>query len=62
MQKAMNFNDIVIASVKKGDNRIPFCCMSRDDAKNTIKNSKLNEKKWIVIHFFHNIKMRDKTT
>ena len=36
--------------------------MSRDDAKNTIKNSKLNEKKWIAIHFFYNIKMRDKTT
>ena len=62
MQKAMNFNNVVIASVKKGDYRIPFCCMSRDDAKNTIKNFNLNEKKWIAIHFFLNIKMGDKTT
>ena len=44
MQKAMNFNDGVIVSVKGNDYRIRFWYMSKDDAINIVKNSNLNEK------------------
>ena len=44
MQKAMTFNDVAIVSVKRSDNRIHFWYMSKDDAINIMKNSKLNEK------------------
>ena len=37
MQKAVNFNDVAIASVKGSEYRIHFCCMSKDDATNIIK-------------------------
>ena len=32
MQKAMNYNDIAIVSIKGRDYRIHFWCMSKDDA------------------------------
>ena len=44
MQKAINFNDIAIFSVKGSDYRIHFWYMSKDDAMNIMKNSDLNEK------------------
>ena len=44
MQKAMNFNDVAIVSVKRNDYRIPFWYMSKDDAISIINNSSLNEK------------------
>ena len=47
MQKAMNFNDVPTVSVKGNDYRIQFSYMNKDDAINTMKNSDLNEKKWI---------------
>ena len=44
MQKAMNFNDFAIVSIKGNDYRIHFWYMSKDDAINTMKNTSLNEK------------------
>ena len=43
MQKAMNFNDVAIVSVKGSDYRIHFCYMSKDDAINVMKNSDLKK-------------------
>ena len=52
MQKAMNVNDVAIVSVKGSDYKIHFWYMSKDDARNIMKTSNLNEKKWIIINFF----------
>ena len=43
MQKALNFNDVAIVSVK-GNDRIHFGCMNKDDAISIMNNSSLNEK------------------
>ena len=48
MQKAMNLNDIAIASVKGSDYRIHFWYMSKNDAINIMKNSNLNEKRVLL--------------
>ena len=42
MQKAMNFNDVAIVSVKQSDYRIHFWCMSKGDAINIMNNSNLD--------------------
>ena len=39
MQKAMNFNDVAIFSVKGSDYRIHFLYMNKDDAINIMANS-----------------------
>ena len=44
MQKALNFNDFAIVFNKESNYRIHFWYMSKDDAINIMKNSKLNEK------------------
>ena len=44
MQKAMNFNDVAIVSVKGNDYRIHFWYISKDEAINIMHNSSLNEK------------------
>ena len=44
MQKAMNFNDVDIVSVRGSDYRIRFWHMSKNDAISTMSNSTLNEK------------------
>ena len=44
MQKARNFNDDAIVSIKGSDYRNNFCYMSKDDAINIMKNSHLNAK------------------
>ena len=44
MQKARNFNDVTIASIKENDYRIHFWYMSKDDAISIMNNSSLNEK------------------
>ena len=44
MQKAMNFNDVPIVSIREKDYRINFWYISIDDAINIINNSSLNEK------------------
>ena len=62
MQKAMNFNDVAIVSVKICDYIIHFWYMTKDDLINIINNSNLSEKKWIIInHFLSYIKMSDTT-
>ena len=44
MQKATNFNDVAIVSIKDNDYRIQFSYMSKDDAISIMNNSSLNEK------------------
>ena len=44
MQKAINFNDVSIGSVKGSDYRIYFWYMSKNDAINIMKSSNLNGK------------------
>ena len=44
MQKAMNFNDFAIVSIKGNDYRFHFWYMSKDDAIILMNNSSLNEK------------------
>ena len=44
MQKAINFNNVAVASVKGSDYRIHFWYMNKNDAINIMKNSKLHEK------------------
>ena len=44
MQKAMNFNDIAIVSIKGNHYRIHFWYVSKDDAISIMNNSNLNEK------------------
>ena len=44
MQKAMNFNDVAVLSVKGSDYRIYFWYMRKNDAINIMKNSNFHEK------------------
>ena len=44
MQKAMNFNDVAIVSIKRNHYRIHFWDMSKDDAISIMNNSSLNKK------------------
>ena len=44
MQKGMNFNDVVIVSIKGNDYGIHFWYTSKDDPMSIMKNSNLNEK------------------
>ena len=44
MQKARNFNDVAIVSIKGSDYSIHFWYMSKDGAINIMKTSYLNEK------------------
>ena len=46
MQKAMSFDDVVIASIKGSGYRIHFWYMSKDDAINIMKN--LNKKRGLL--------------
>ena len=48
MQKAVNFNDVAIVSIKENDCRIHFWYMSNDGAINIMKTSNLNEKSGLV--------------
>ena len=43
IQKAMNFNDVTIVSIKGNDYRIHLWCMSKNDAINITKNSNLKK-------------------
>ena len=51
IQKATNFNDVAIVSVKGSDYRIHFWYMSKDDAINIIKNFDLNRKSGLLKFF-----------
>ena len=44
MQKALNFNDAAIVSIKGNDYTVHFWYMSKDDSINIKNNSNLNEK------------------
>ena len=44
MQKAMNFDDVAIVSIKGNDYRIHFFYMRKDDAISIMNNSSLHEK------------------
>ena len=44
MQKAMNFNDVAIVSIKGNDYRIHIWYMSKDDAISIMNNSEINLK------------------
>ena len=48
MQKAMNFNDVAIVSIKGNNYRIHFCYMSKDDGISIMNNSSLNKK----LHYY----------
>ena len=48
MQKARNFNDIALVSVKGSDYRTNFWYMSKNYAINKMKNSKLYEKSGLL--------------
>ena len=52
MQKAMNFNDAVIVSIKGNNYRIHFWYMSKNDAINLRNNSSFNEKTGSLQIFF----------
>ena len=52
MQKAMNFNDVAIVSIKGNDYRIHFWYMSKIDAINIMNNFSISEKKGNIIIFF----------
>ena len=42
MQKAINFNDVAIVSIKGSDYRIHFWYMTKDEAISIMHNSNLN--------------------
>ena len=52
MQKAINFIDVAIVSVKGSDYRIYFWYLSKDDAINIMQNSDLNEKNGLIYNSF----------
>ena len=52
MQKAMNFNDAAIVSIKGNNYRIHFWYMSKDDAISIMKDSDLNETSGLLYTFF----------
>ena len=55
VQKAMNFNDVAVVSVKGSNYRILFWYMSKDGGINIMNNLDLNDKNGNVIFFFHYI-------
>ena len=55
MQKAISFNAVAIVSIKGSDYKIHFCYMNKYDAIRIMNNSNLDEKKKIIINFFHYI-------
>ena len=48
MQKAMNYNDVGIVSVKDNDYRNQFWYMSKNDAISIMNNFNLNEKTGVL--------------
>ena len=48
MQRAINFNDVTVVSIKRNDYRIHFWCMSKKDAIVLMTNSNLNDKNGIL--------------
>ena len=52
MQKAVDFNDVAIVSIKGNDYGIHFWYMSQDEAISVMHNSSLNEKTGLLKKFF----------
>ena len=48
MQKAINFNDVAIVSVKGSNYRIHFWYMSKDDPISIMDSSDLNDKNGVL--------------
>ena len=48
MQKAMNFNDVAIVSIKRSNYRSHFSYMSKNDAMNIMNNYNLNQKSGVL--------------
>ena len=48
IQKAMNFNDIAIVSIKESDYRNHVWYVSKNDAINIMNNSNLNDKSGVL--------------
>ena len=48
MEKAMNFNDVTIVSIKGTNYRIDFWYTSKDDTINIMSNSNLNDKRGVL--------------
>ena len=48
IQKAMNFNDIAIVSIKESDYRIYVWNVSKNDAIDIMNNSNLNDKSGVL--------------
>ena len=55
MQKAMNFKNVAIVSIKGNDYRIHFWYMSKTDAISLMTNSNLNDKTEFYKKNFHHI-------
>ena len=53
MQKAMNFNDVAVVSIKGNDYRIHFWCLSKDDAISIMHNSNLNDKTGVLFIYIY---------
>ena len=51
IEKAMNFNDVAIVSIKGRDYRFHFWYMSKNGAINIMNNSNLNEKRGMLYFF-----------
>ena len=62
IQKAMNFHDFGIVSIKGNDYRIHFWYMSKDDAISIMNNFSLNKKQNYYKLFFHYIQKMSGTT
>ena len=59
MQKAMNFNDVTIVSVKGCNYRIRSWYMNKDDAINIMNNSDRNAKSGLLYIFFYYLKKNE---
>ena len=59
MQKATNFNDVAIVSVKGSYYKIHFWYMSKNDVINIMKHLNLNEKSGSLKFFLLYIKMSE---
>ena len=51
MQKAINFNDVVIVSIKRSDYRIHFWYMSKSDSTKLLNNSVSDNKGVLIVNF-----------
>ena len=53
MQKVVDFNDVVVFSVKGSNYRIQFWYMSKDNAISAMDNSDLSDKSGVIKVIYH---------